>query len=311
MKYKYLVFIPMLLTSCMRSSSYNITTILPLGAPSICFFDQGKNNDFVTATPSSIVPLFQNPDPIYDALIIDSRTGLLQSKKHNSPYKMAKLLTSGNLYLVGLNENKIAPSSNSIIYGFQENEIPGLIFKHIIHNCFHLDESRINWVDNASLIAPIAKEGLYQGKKVDYVLIAEPTLYSIKSSSKSAISTYEESLRLLWHNLTNQDEIPQAALFINKNAYARKKQQFDNYLSDLNARIDIAINDINKVKEKMDQYGDKDMQNIRFGFNADIIINVQKNNGLALYSKEYKVDKMNAFLDQLHLENYTSEDFII
>lgn len=302
-----------MLASCMRTSAYEVTTIVPFGAPSVCYYDQGNNENLYTAEPTAILPLFQNPNPLYDALIIDSRTGLLHSKRNNSPYKMAKLITAGNLYLVGLNGNNNAPTTNSVIYAFQENEIPGLVFKHLCQEYFHIGVNQVEWVDTANLISPIAREGKYHGRLIDYVLIPEPSLHAIKLSSKSAISNYCLSLRDVWHNITGQSAIPQAALFVNKNAYQQKKKQFITYFDSLNNRIANAINDVDKVKEELNRYGDHDAQVARFGFNADIITSIQKNNnGLALYSsiEEYNCDKMNEFLNKLGLENYQSEDFI-
>lgn len=108
--------------------SYSVLT--PLGAPSASFIRYGADEKFETASPSQVSASFVKQD--VDFIIFDAVNGMKLSEKNNNSYRLVRMVTFGNLYLLGTgNDEDQKLSEDDVILGFGENLIPDLAFKAV------------------------------------------------------------------------------------------------------------------------------------------------------------------------------------
>lgn len=310
-----LTLFSIILSGCNQSNS-NIENymkvISPAGAPAIAFYDQALSNTFETnSTTSNVLAQLSNDD--YGMVVFDFYNGLKSIKKNNSPYKLAKIITGGNLYLVGIDTDK-EPTKDSKIVSFGENLIPDLAFKHIYGEEIANATKYVNAVSDAGAVLA---SGMHEGEKVDYVVVAQPVLFSVMNNQNAptygklnVISCFKDE----WKEKTGQDAIPQAGVFVNYDYYVNHKNYFEEQFALLDERIETAIDDPLTVKTTMDeQLPNLDDQAAFFGFNSNVAYNVQSNkdtpNGFALVRPDETVD-INAFFTVLGVEEDYS-DYIL
>jgi len=312
-----LLFIPLItLVGCKGNSE--ITTKCPLGAPSLLYYDQGNNKSFITISGAAqIIAEFQRNE--YDALIVDANSGLNQIKKYNdTPYRFAKLLTYGNLYLASFKHNiqlGDRPTANQTILSFGNLiSIPYQVTNKLVSSKW--TGSLPEYLSDVSSVLAKAKFDIdkptIEEISNDYYIIAEPALTSLKNASigKKTLTYLNLTDPTLFNNV-----IPQAALFINKNSYNNKKDKIVSYINDLDNRINICINNPIEFKNTLDKYGDDALVNSRFGFKSQIAFNVQKDNrnGFAIYpsTSNFTFNDMNDFMRKIDQQPiYDGSEFL-
>jgi len=284
-------FVP-LFSSCNRDNG-DIKTICPLGAPSIAFYDQGNNSNFVTtSTTATILAQFQRSE--YDAIVVDSTNGLKAIKQYNSVYRFAKLLTASNLYLVSKTHDTISVDKNSTICAFgSDNSVPYLTLKTI----YNIDEKKVDRNDGVTSVLAKFKSDT----NFDYYVLAEPALTTVSSLVKG-----KEQFKV-----QGVSAIPQAALFINKDTYKSKASKFTTYINELKTRVDNSKTNKDIVYSSLNSYGDETKVKQRFGLpNETLLKQVQANNGLGVYNSSFGVTEMNSFLTSIGQETYSQDYFI-
>jgi len=304
------IFIPILLvlslTSCSHGSQSqsaifskkDIKIVSPSGAPCLALYNYISSNQVtVNTVPANVMAQLLTNN--YDVIVSEFYNGLKSVNKNNADYFLARIITGGNLYLVGINKNSgDSPKEGDYVVSFNQNSIPDLTYKAIYGQM----GATVEYVASNSEIIPVLKNGTHAGNKVDYVVIAEPALTTVMKSLNNDVYTFV-SLREQYGEKFNDDPyIPQAGLFINKTQYNRYKAIFDSFIDDLVNDIDIAISDPVKVKEKMDFYT-LDEQKILFSFNSNIMMDIQQSNGFGLVGSKTKIDIDN-FLKNILGEKY-------
>ena len=295
------------------TGNYN-KVISPSGAPAICFYDQALTGNFETnSTPANVAAQLLTDN--YGMVVFDFYNGLKSIKNNNADFKLARILTGGNLYLVGIDKTT-APTSDDTIVSFGQNLLPDLAYKKLYSQDIIDNTTYVNAVTDA---AAVLASGVYEGEKVDYVVIAQPVLFATmtnKSAPTHGRLTVIESLRDKWKQTYNQDAIPQAGLFVHNDYYEANREYFETQFALLDERIDTAINDVITVKSVMDeQIPDLNEQKAFFGFNSNVAKNVQDNastpNGFALVSADETANiNIQAFLNTLGInEDYS--DYIL
>lgn len=232
----------------------NFKVLSPLGAPSIsyaCFIKDSKENvSIVQANTISSNIISSN----YDAFIFDLANGINLIKNNNLDYKLVTPLTIGNCYVVATgNDIDKTISSDDNIVSFGKSATFTKIFEKV-HDVKVKSE-----VNDVSSTPSIIKTGLYNGEKVDYVLVAEPVLTSLFSSKTSQESYYlEENLTTSWLIYSKDKGLNsgkgysgfiQAGLFISSKLEKEEYKDDVNYFLD-NIKLtvaDIKTNDANLV----------------------------------------------------------------
>lgn len=101
------------------SDDYAVKFVTPIGAPTLAFYDQGNNANWVSSSdPSNVVlPAFGTDN--YDAIVFDGTTGLNVIKKNSFNYKLAQWVSGGNFYVVSTKHKASdAFEAGSFIDGF-------------------------------------------------------------------------------------------------------------------------------------------------------------------------------------------------
>lgn len=295
-----------------------IKILTPTGAPTAAFYDFPNNENYIyetNSTPSNVGAQLQHNQ--YDAVVFDFYNGLKSIKNNNTQYRLARVITGGNLYLVGINHTEEPTSDDpGYIVSFGQNLLPDLVYKNIYGEEI---ASVTNYVAGVSDCAGILQSGLHNGNQVDYVLVAQPVLFaSLQAVSNNPDATHTltvvASLRDKWEEKTGQKAIPQAGLFIDINKYNANKSAFDAFLAEVDDSVDTCIEDPTTMKNGLDDYGDADAQKAFFGFTSQIAYNVQKDgaNGFAFVSSEdADTIDINAFLTSLGKGSEDYSNYII
>lgn len=318
---KALIFLPLaaaLLASCgttTSSSTYNLLTISPAGAPAFAYYDAGSDSNFRTdSTPSNVAKELLSTN--YDAVVFDSINGLNSIKSKGANFKLARFLTGGNYYVVSYDKEATAvPTAEDSFGSFGQGLLPDLIFNKLksdYKGWSTWNTASVNYDANgvsdirASLIA----------KKFDYYFIAEPALFAAKAALGDDASKVHvvANVREAWKDYSGSDYFPQGALFIRKSTIASQPSAVETYLKALDARLTVTVDDPATAKKAMDQYSTVATEQVaRWGFNSNVVYNVQKdgNNGLGMVKPGIIEDNatfVNDFIAKLGSESYTSYD---
>ena len=274
--------------------------ISPSGAPAIAFYDQGNSGTFETnQTPSNV--LAQLSQDNYGMVVFDFYNGLKNLKANQGHYKLAKIITAGNLYLVGIDKTN-QPTAEDKIVSFGQGLIPDLAFNYLYKDNQEI-LNNVSYVASTSEAGAILTAGMYEGEAVDYVVVAQPVLSTVLANTNA--NTYGRlnviaSFKDMWKEKTGQDGIPQAGLFINMNYYEEHQNYFDEQLELISTRLDTCINDPLSMKQTMDEQLSLQEQAALFGFNSQIAYNVQSSqetpNGFALLGSQDNIDINDFFL---------------
>lgn len=301
----------LVLTSCGGNpENYTIKFIAPSGAPTIAFYNEAlKGNLETNSVPSNVGAQLQSNT--YGGVVFDFYNGLKSIKANQADYKLARIITGGNFYLVGIDKTE-APTKDDYIVSFGQNLLPDLVYKTIYGEEI---ASATKYVSGVADCGAILESGLHNGNDVDYVLVAQPVLFAKTTSSpiKDRLSVVA-SLRDEWQELTGQTAIPQAGLFINQTQYNAHKDEFNAFFDEFEDAITTCIEDPTTMKEAIEQVGDAEAQGKLFGFNANVAYNVQKDNqnGFALvdYEDNEAID-INEFLKSLGKDNEDYSEYIM
>ena len=287
------LFIPLLavtaLASCSPKTNINLrqTSLkiaAPAGAPSIAMY---AFVDGLTSV-SAPLPLFQQAT--YDVIVAPTHGGIMQIK-NNAPYKLAATVSFGNFYLLstGNDDDGVLDEGDEVLI-FQENEIPGKVFKYL-YGDLGLTTYAVDTVDKTSPV--ILNNGEYRVSEtktvnLDYIFTAEPVVSNTDSASKIYKRIREE-----FSGKTGK-RIMQASVFVNNNT---EKSKIDEFLTLLEGDIKNALNNPQNIADIFNVYGDEDEQKQKYGYTASTVIKAQNNkNGLGigfLKAFNYKEDIQN------------------
>ncbi len=288
----------------------SISVLTPSGAPTLAFYN--KLNQFTTASAAPEVKS-QFLKAEYDALVFDFKTGLddikrISEEEGKTNYKLARILTAGNLVLVGINKT-VEPSAGDRIVSFGEGLLPDLAFKELYGNSGATIDYVPGLVNN---VAPVLKTGVYNSEPVDYVVIAEPVLTSTLSQVEDPSIYTQFSIRNKWEEVKGAGHlIPQGGLFFKVSSYETDEAKYKQFLEELDKDITSALDDPTLLKTACESVGDVEAQKAKFGVPAAMAFKVTKaNNGCGLVSEYNKLVLTNFFQD-INQSVDTYKDYIL
>ena len=231
MKKRHLILLPMLLLSgC--SSKGELKIITPTGAPAVAFYNYSTSESFQTnSDPSNIIPMMLNET--VDIVVLPTNAGIqaITGKKVN--YKIAATITFGNIFIgaTGNDDDGIMDADDYIV-SFQKGAVPDKIFHYIYGDTL---DNALHYVSNGQEAAKCLKTGknlAEDGKAVDYVVLAEPALTTVISSTsgRSIYANLQELYKVKSGNL----QIFQASLFVNNKL---ERNAIDTFLASLEKDI--------------------------------------------------------------------------
>jgi hypothetical protein len=260
---------------------YEAKTITPVGAPTIAFYDQGSNENWVsTSTTSDVQAAFGTAT--YDAIIFDGVNGLKVNVANPTwGWKLAEWITGGNFYLVSTKHTASeALTSSSKIYSFGQGLLPDTVFKRLADEYWNLDlgDDYANITYTTEGVSGVKAMLTSSPSTYDYYFIAEPVLTAVTNvlSAQSIILNEIYNLRSEWTVYAAQTAIPQAALFVRESSVASHPAVMTVFLDTIEENLTTAIDDPSAVKTGMEAYSTETTeQNTRFGFTSALAYSLQ------------------------------------
>ena len=288
MKTKYLLLsMVAILTGCSSKEEkepFNVSIVSPTGAPAIAFYNYSTNDNFQTnSDPSNIIPMMVNET--VDVAVLPTNAGIqaINGKKVN--YKIAATITFGNIFVAatGNDANGIMEASDYIV-SFQKGAVPDKIFHYVYEDTL---DSGLHYVSNAQEAAKCLKTGKNltdDGKAVDYVVLAEPALTNVLSSTpgRSLYANLQELYLVKSANL----QIFQASVFVNNKL---SRSTVDSFLADLEKDINNGLEKPELIEEGLNK---NSAAEALFGIKPEIAKTVTANsNGMGLGFAKAKENK--------------------
>ena len=172
------------LSGCQNPATDILDILAPVGAPSLALYSYATDSHFVT---NASVPVIKAAffDETTDIIIVDHQQGLKQITEQNADFSLARIITKGNLHLVGLNKAAdTIPTSADHIISFGA---ASAVVKEVLFHLYPDIAPIVTFVASLSDIAPIMTLGQYNQTAVDFVLVAEPLLSKVVSNSNGDI----------------------------------------------------------------------------------------------------------------------------
>lgn len=266
-----------------------IKILTPLGAPTLGIYESIlSSNCTTTSNPTSIPVELQNSNSEYNFIVFESSNALKLIKNNKADYKFLGLLTKGNFHFVGFNKtSEDVPSKDDYIVSFQKGSITDLALNYVLPSIYNETKDNIHYLNGVSQVATVLKSGLHEGNKVDWALIAEPSLYSIKqinnfdNDQNNDIYEYLDVNQALKDKTNKEfDFIPQAGLFVKNSFYNENKEVVEEYFKNsVSKNLDEALNNPQKIVSYLNDLNiDNEQFELKFGFKKEYILALQDNN---------------------------------
>ena len=277
------------LASCGKSEApYDFKWVTPTGAPTLAFYDQGSNANWVSAgNPSEIVvPSFAANS--YDAIVFDGVSGLnLMTKNAKAAnYKLARWINNLGFYVVSLKhtvEDTKTWDANWTVDAFVQTGNSSRAFVSLAASVWNwsIGEGKITYETGVSQVAAnIPTNGF------DFYVVADPVYTTLKGKMGDKLHLIYD-LQEEWGKAHDGSSIPSAALFVNSSLYSAHQASYDAFLSETNSRIDTLVDSPSTAQAALEEYASNnetavvDGNYVKFGISTSIVSNLstlQKNN---------------------------------
>ncbi len=236
------------LVSCGGSSysgTLGLNVTCPKGAPSLAlvpFLSQSLDQVSITS-PSNVAAAFSSASA--DAVIFDINKGSTLVTKKGMNYKLARVLTAGNAFVIstGKDANAAFDSDDSYV-SFGTSSLFTVLFEQM-HS---IPAASVSEVADVSTAMSVAVTGLNEGNDVDYVILSEP--FVTTALAKNASLSVKENLQTAYKAYSKEKGLnggegyatfPMAGIFIHDTVEAdsAKADSINNFL----AGIDDACHD--------------------------------------------------------------------
>ncbi|MFW5889206.1 MAG: hypothetical protein ACOCUD_02375 [Bacillota bacterium] len=234
MKKILILILLLLLVGCKKSESeYKIIT--PNGMPSIAQslieYNQAENNYLVerVSGPQSLVAAFTNNT--HDFIIAPLNLGANLYQK-NSTYKLASIITWGNLQFVSHEEiTDLSDLDGKDIIAFGENTVNQMIIETIIDNYDFENTPNIDYQASSTQESMT----MFLQDETIIAVMAEPTT-SIANTMTDSL--YILDIGDLWSQINEEINFPQAGVFVNESL---TDTEINNYLNALETSVNYVL----------------------------------------------------------------------
>lgn len=236
MKLKITLFLLlfMLLSGCTEKEEATLKLLVPMGAPSISVIPVLNENIHSVNLVSGTDPLqaaLISPNPEYDIIIAPVNLGASLISKNSSQYRLWGVVTWGNLYIVGENEEVFGSEGTLALFG--ENAVPQKIFD--------VAKEKININMNVAYF-PSVNDAQAQllTQKASAAMLAQPLAAATIAKAKEGGKELKiiANLQTLWKESTGTENYPQAAIFVLESSYDKNKTLIEKQISDMKDYVD-------------------------------------------------------------------------
>jgi NitT/TauT family transport system substrate-binding protein len=236
MKHKItlLLLFLMLISGCTVKEETQLNILVPMGAPSIAVIPVLKEDIHSVNLVSGSDPLqaaLISPSPEYDIIIAPVNLGASLISKNSSQYRLWGVVTWGNLYIVGENEEVLKEEGMLALFG--ENAVPQKIFDSVKSKMdLRLTPAYYPSVNDA--------QAQLLTQKVRAAMLAQPlaaaTIAKAKESGKEL--KIIANLQTLWKDSTGTENYPQAAIFVLESSYEKSKAAIEDQIALMKSYVD-------------------------------------------------------------------------
>lgn len=247
MRYLKILFIGFLLVGCTPSKKESIKVLAPTGAPALSLVEQVSLNenqiDFVTGSEVLSAELVKT-DSEYDIIYAPVNLGCKMIQNGKSTYRLAAVITWGNLYVVGTKEGLINPTKFT---SFGE----GTVVDFVLKNALDMSKYEVEYFSSAQEVQTQLLTG-----KTNLAMLAEPAVTAtIQKAKQNNIELYElGNLQYLYQTNTNSETegFPQAAIFVKEGSETKVRKFIKSIESWTNVT---AVNTPEKIEQLVDSVG--------------------------------------------------------
>lgn len=254
---KYLLAAGLFLTGCAAQNEVlepeqlsPVSILSPSGAPALSLMEtylEGTHSvEYVTGSEVLGAELVK-PDSAYDVIVAPVNLGCKMIEKGNSEYRLAAVITWGNLYLVGTDEELLSKEGQFAAFG--EGSVPDMIFKTTVDVASLTPE--LTYYSSAQDVQAAILSG-----NADGGLLAEPAVTATiaKAKEKNIELKVIKDLQVAYQEKMQSETagFPQAAIFVKTGSEANAAavlEQIEKFVNDT------AVNTPEKIGEMVDQIG--------------------------------------------------------
>jgi NitT/TauT family transport system substrate-binding protein len=230
MKQKIAFFLLLILVSgCTVKETSILKLLVPMGAPSISVIPVLKEDIHSVNLVSGTDPLqaaLISPNTEYDIIIAPVNLGASLISKNSSQYRLWGVVTWGNLYIVGENEEVLSSDGTLALFG--ENAVPQKIFDSV--------KEKLS-IDMNIAYFPSVNDAQAQllTQKVSAAMLAQPLAAATIAKAKEGGKELKiiANLQTLWKESTGTENYPQAAIFVLESSYKKNKTVIEKQISDM------------------------------------------------------------------------------
>lgn len=236
MKHKitWLLLLLMLVSGCTVKEETQLNILVPMGAPSIAVIPILKEDIHSVNLVSGSDPLqaaLISPNPEYDIIIAPVNLGASLISKNSSQYRLWGVVTWGNLYIVGENEEVLNEEGMLALFG--ENAVPQKIFDSVKSKMdLRLTPAYFPSVNDA--------QAQLLTQKVRAAMLAQPLAAATIAKAKEGGKELKiiANLQALWKDSTGTENYPQAAIFVLESSYEKDKAAVENQIALMKSYVD-------------------------------------------------------------------------
>ena len=205
-----------------------LTVLAPKGAPAIGVLGYARKNAAQVTTVDGadlLQAALVNPNSEYDVVVAPVNLGAKLISAGKSDYKLAAIITWGNLYIISTDTELKADAPMAT---FGQGAVPEKVFETVKSSLGYTGE-----VTYFSAVSEVAGQ-LIAGKYTTG-LVAEPVMSEVIAAGKArGVTLYEvSSLQDAWKETTGNDNYPQAAIFVKQADYDANTKSYTNLFSTL------------------------------------------------------------------------------
>ena len=254
-----------------NKEAYAVKWVTPVGAPTLAFYDQGENENWLsTDSPADVIPgsfVANN----YDAIVFDGLTGLnlINKNSNKSHYALARWINQLSFYLVSTTHTaEEAIAADAKIDAFVQTGAASQALRRLASDSvkgWAIGElTNVTYEDGVNIVqANLNRSDI----AFDYYLLAEPvyTLAKAALAKKGVTLNTIKDLQNEWYTAYGA-YIPSAGLFINTDSLNAHPDEMRAFVNALDSRVDDLVDNPGKVKDALLAFESKKEGNVQKQF---------------------------------------------
>ncbi len=309
--------------SSSASEAYDFKWVTPTGAPTLAFYDEGNNDNWVSASNPAevVVPSFAANS--YDAIVFDGVSGLnLMTKNAKAAnYKLARWINNLGFYVVSLKHTKEELTSwnpSWTIDAFVKTGNCARVLMDLAKNSWNYGDISSQTTFETGLDAVVSN---VPTNGYDFFVLADPAYTTLKGKLGDKLHDIY-NLNEEWAHYHNGMAIPSAGLFVNAAKYEAHTAAYTEFLNKTDDRLTALVEQPQKAADALKEYA-KDARHvssdgtlIKFGFAstmAEKLPVLQKTNKFGFLKKGAVADNKavaNEFSKALGGKEFASSMFL-